>query len=337
MPDIFDKTSSGFWYEFEQATEQEYPTQIKKASNLVRVSAINFPSINTQTIEEYFLYQDSVTHQGKRDRIVFHCCEFEDFEVLKINAAFEFEGCTFAKQLNIESNGKGLKFKHTKFLSEANISGNSSSICQLQLNDCYFKESVCIKNFDFLRDKSNVRDFFSTRFHATKFAKSLVLENVTFQKELTFNSVVWPKKIIADRDIFRQLKVCMEEQKNILQANVFHSLEMDEYRKELSWTNVDDWQDLFVFTVNKVISNNTLSWWRPLFWIFVASYIFYGSICGFNAIKACGWNGFFHFMNPLNRSSELYHSVYTTWFIHKVIMVFLVYHLVVALKRKTKF
>jgi hypothetical protein len=338
MPAEFDKTSSNYGSDFLQATEATHPTQVKKASNMIRVSGFNFPSINTQTLEEYFIRDQSSSNSTFGFRVVFHCCTFEDFESSKLNIFLAFDGCTFSKDLIIESSGKPLKFERTKFNGKASkFIGVNTDTCQAQFSECVFNSEVVLEGFYFSNVALTGVGNIPSKFNLLKFKKTLTLKRVTFPKEMEFFGVSWPRKINADRDIYRQLKVCMDEQKNVLQANVFHSLEMDEYRKELSWTKIEDWQDLFVFTINKVISNNTLIWWLPLFWIFVVSYIFYSSICGLNAILTCGWNGFFHFMNPLNRSSEFYQSVYTTWFIHKVIMVVLVYHLVVALKRKTKF
>ena len=337
MPEKFDKTSPSFWTEFSSATPSEFPTQFYKAHKHFRIENLQFPSINTQTIKEYFLYDKSTAHKDRRETLVFKCCHFEDFEALNIDATLVFEGCTFEKKVELTSSGKGVRFLHTSFMGDVIIAGSGSRLCQLELIDCSFIKAVKLSNFDFTNEQSQVTGTFPSRFNLIKFKKSLLIIDVTFSKELVFNSVTWPKKIIANRDILRQLKVCMEEQKNVLQANVFHSLEMDEYRKELSWKRPEDWQDLLVFTLNKAISNNTLSWLRPLFLIMVVSYIFYSMVCGWDSIFTCGWNGFFSFMSPLNRTPELYQSVYALWFIHKVVMVVLVYHLVVALKRKTKF
>lgn len=333
-----DKNNPNFWPEFVEMSPSTHPTIIKsKASNVITISGIDFPSINSETLKEYFI---KVSASSSRDKIIFHCCNFEDFEALKLNVFFEFDGCSFSKDVKIESSIKPIKLERIEFnCSSVEFVGISNTVCQLHLNDCKFNSPVTVRNFNFEIEVPG-HGSFPSFFSKLNFEKALTLLDVTFPKEMIFNSVVWPKEINANRDTFRQLKVCMEEQKNALQANIFHSLEMNEYRKELfaeGFFNFANWNDKLVFLFNWAISNFTLSWFRPLVLIFVVSAVFFMWSCGGDAFSQCGMNGYFHFMNPLNRTTEHYYAVYSIWFIHKVVLIVLSYHLIVAVKRKTKY
>jgi hypothetical protein len=74
------------------------------------------------------------------------------------------------------------------------------------------------------------------------------------------------KYISETRDLYRQLKLAHDNQKDYLTANQFYALEMRAYEKQLKeegWTK-DNWQDRIVFTLHKWISNFGLSYGRPL-------------------------------------------------------------------------
>jgi hypothetical protein len=341
MPSEFDKTSSNFWSEFLQATEATHPMQVKKASNMIRVSGVNFPSINTQTLEEYFIRGQSSSNSTLGFRVVFHCCTFEDFESSKLDIFLDFDGCTFSKDIIIESSGKPMTFERTKFNGKTSkFTGVNTDPCQAQFSECVFNSEVVLEGFYFLNIPLRGSGNIPSKFNQLNFKKTLTLKRVTFPKEMAFFGVSWPRKINADRDIFRQLKVCMEEQKNALQANVFHSLEMNEYRKELfsgERSSLSNWSDKFIFLLSWAISDFTLSWFRPLLLILITSVFFFMIACGVDAFNHCGFNGFFHFINPFNRTTDHYYSVYSVWFIHKIVLIILSYHLVVAVKRKTKY
>lgn len=341
MPAELDKTSSNFWIEFLQMTEVTHPTQMKKASNMIRVSGVNFPSINTQALEEYFIRDQVSPNSNHGFRVVFHCCTFEDFESSQFDLFLDFDGCTFSKDLIIESRGKPLKFERTKFNGKTSkFKGVNADTCQAQFSECVFNSEVVLEGFYFSNIALTGFGNIPSKFNLLNFKNTLTLKRVTFPKDMEFFGVSWPRKINADRDVFRQLKVCMEEQRNALQANIFHSLEMNEYRKELfsgERSSLSNLSDKFIFLLSWVISNFTLSWFRPLLLILITSTFFFMMVCGVDAFSRCGFNGFFHFMNPFNRTADHYYSDYSVWFIHKIILIILSYHLVVAIKRKTKY
>lgn len=170
---------------------------------------------------------------------------------------------------------------------------------------------------------------------------TLTISKSNIYKDASFKYIKWPVygEFNSDREIFRQFKVCMDESKNTIHEVYFHSLEMDAYRKELieqGWTR-HNWQDQCVFYANKYVSNFSQSWALPVLWIIAISIVSYSYVCGVTALIDCGLDSFFHFINPFNRASEHYMTEYSIWFLHKLLMVFFSYHLVVSLRRKTKF
>jgi hypothetical protein len=103
--------------------------------------------------------------------------------------------------------------------------------------------------------------------------------------------------------------------------------------------------DKFIFCLNQWFSNFGQSWVLPLIWMFLITLIFYRlanhdllSVDGFreNHIR---WmlNDILKFSNPFSKASTTnYGTMYWAWFVHKLFMSALMYHFVVAVKRRTK-
>ena len=67
------------------------------------------------------------------------------------------------------------------------------------------------------------------------------------------------------REVYRQLKLVHDKQKDHITANAFYALEMRAYEKQLKkegWTK-SNWHDRIVFTFHKWISNFGMSYLRP--------------------------------------------------------------------------
>ena len=74
------------------------------------------------------------------------------------------------------------------------------------------------------------------------------------------------------RDVYRQLKLAHDNQKDHITANEFYALEMKAYERVLrkkSWFNPKYFQQKLVFALHKFVSNFGQSWLRPLILIFL--------------------------------------------------------------------
>ena len=137
----------------------------------------------------------------------------------------------------------------------------------------------------------------------------------------------------------------MDEYKNHIDEAFFHSLEMNAYREELkkegwTWKN---WQDRLIFNISKYTSNFSQSWLLPLIWMFGITLILYLYMCidDMTTIPMltahCTVESFLKLFNPFSLNNNYFESHYVTWLAHKLIMVYLSYQFIVALRRKTKF
>ncbi len=77
------------------------------------------------------------------------------------------------------------------------------------------------------------------------------------------------------REVYRQLKLALDNQKDYINANRFYSLEMKAYEKVLGNKScIKAFQDKLVFKIHKSASDFGQSWIRPLVWIILISISF---------------------------------------------------------------
>jgi len=162
------------------------------------------------------------------------------------------------------------------------------------------------------------------------------------------------------RDIYRQLKFTLDNQKDHITANEFYSLEMKAYERYLKtqgW-NKENWQERLVFTIHKWASNFGQSWLKPLGWILiltvlVSSYFYldlediknlYNEHYSFKvSIKEIS-NGIENFFKTLNifkifkndgcmKEVPFYHTITS---LYAILLAFLTYQFIVAVRRRVK-
>ncbi len=147
-----------------------------------------------------------------------------------------------------------------------------------QLSDyIYFDEIKISKKL-----KLNKVDFRETIFHNFNIAntKHISIEKTNFINS-KMNDFKWGdiSRIKAQKDTFRQLKFINDVQGNIIQANEFHSQELQEYKKELFHSGQsffkNNIQEKIVFFFNEKISNFSRSWFQPILWFFIISLFLY--------------------------------------------------------------
>lgn len=175
--------------------------------------------------------------------------------------------------------------------------------------------------------------------------------------DVLFNNVKWGniQRVKGNRDVFRQLKKYNDDQGNYIDASGFHAMEMKMHHIEdlKGWSGINpfDWQilqDKLTFLVNRVVSNFSRSWFRPLLWFVFIGVVFHAwfsyQIGKFYIVTDLYYqcyldyfNDLLRFVNPFEREAdEDFQDGYYIWFLHKVFSGFVIYHFIVALRRQTK-
>lgn len=328
----FEENIEDFWEKFKSLTPTANKNYIvSKASNVVSSKCIKFPKI----IHDEFQYFFSTTNNSSEKRL-------------------EFDNCIFTEDLDLTKflNLRKLTFKSCIF--NGNVDLSLPLFLLIDIDNCTFNKNFYLKGINTTEKERNLyikNTKFNSLFHIEQcildtsiwfnvdFSKAVLrLEAINFEG-LKANEINWSVKVEASRDIFRQLKVLMENQKNFIDSNIFYSLELNEYMKELYQTNIfRKLEDKSVFWFSKITSNFSRSWTLPLFWLISLSILLYMFLYHNKMIDTCSLNHFMQFFNPLSRNAnEKFESIYWIWFLHKIFAGFFVYQFIIALKRKTRF
>ncbi|MDX1808297.1 MAG: DUF3737 family protein [Sulfurospirillaceae bacterium] len=189
--------------------------------------------------------------------------------------------------------------------------------------------------------------------------KKLILRNTTIKNavldKLRYNSFIMNDAHVSDvkigyvkfkkgsRETNRFFKNYYDSISDYITANTYYKQEMEEQLKASSTDNGEK----FVLWIGKTVSNFGQSWSRPLclmicfsifFFMYMHWQIFYSY--GWHYLwqsKLTIWNEFWEFLNPFVRTIDpQYKGSYSIWIFHKILMAILMYHFIVAVKRKTK-
>lgn len=113
----------------------------------------------------------------------------------------------------------------------------------------------------------------SVDFQYTTFAKLALFRKTIFEKSVNFIDSIFSEEAnfldmeadVKNRETARIIKHSFEQQDNIIEANRFYTLEMEEQEKELTWKN--NFSEKIIFVFHKLSSNHSQSWILTLFWI----------------------------------------------------------------------
>ena len=122
----------------------------------------------------------------------------------------------------------------------------------------------CNINFKYTKFLSN------SIFRETEFREELDLKDAIINEKTNFFEI--NKKIdmkVSNRETARIIKDSFEKQNNIIEANRFYALEMEERDDELSWKS--DFKEKVVFKFHEWSSEHSQNWILVLFWILVFS------------------------------------------------------------------
>lgn len=141
-------------------------------------------------------------------------------------------------------------FKYTKFLSKS-IFRDTLITGYLNLRDSIFDDEA---NFLYITSKS--RKIFD-------------------KDENKYVLMGEPKDIkVSNRETARIIKNFYDNSNNIIEANRFYKLEMEEKEKELNKTVKSHFLEWFIFKTHAISSNHSQNWFLALFWIISITFIY---------------------------------------------------------------
>ena len=200
--------------------------------------------------------------------IEFDNCKDIDFSESEFHKEFIFKNCYVCGKAN---------FYNTKFKGFADFTGTKFKNAHFENTHfediAVFAEATFESDLDFKNTKFTDKAIFR---EATLIGK-LNLRETVFKDEADFldiNSHQDSKRMIsvANRETARIIKNFHDKANNIIEANKFYALEMQEYEKELNLLKSPlDW---IVFKIHALTSNHSQNWILPLFWIIFLTFVY---------------------------------------------------------------
>lgn len=302
-----------FWKYIQYDLDEKYNTHMIDSDLIEKeyiLSNIIFPKFQDEV--EYFSPANNEKEMGTN---FYSYGIFEDpvnGEYPNVNKLFEklivsFDNCIFLDNANFEKYNfeHELLFNECKFESEIQLSKiykNRVSFlaCTIQNLNCQdivfesfidfasttFENKVSFKNtifeigVSFVQCKFNNETDFTytsfegkTFFNEAKFSKEINLEKATFYEDVDFLKI---ETQVANRETARKIKDSFEKQNNIIEANKFYALEMQEREKELK-EDIKEGKNIFewlIFKAHALSSNHSQDWVLALLWILNIGLIF---------------------------------------------------------------
>lgn len=206
--------------------------------------------------------------------------------------------------------------------------------------------SFIASTFDDLQIIDNVKKTFESKLQFKNTTiKNAVLDKLNYESFTMRDAHVSEAKIgyvkfkKGSRETNRFFKNYYDSISDYIQANEYYKQEMQE-----QYNVTKDKSEKVILGIGKIVSDFGQSWFRPLFGIVLLT-LFFLAIIHFDKIsieciinnKLRIWNGFWAFLNPFSKSvSNDYKDVYGLWMIHKLLLSVVIYHFVVAVKRKSR-
>lgn len=315
------------------------------------VTSIPLSSISNNTINKFIICNSQVTDLFRNskslnidtlmlDNVKLNSIDERwtiDLKNIEINQ-FKCNKLSILKELNFDE----VKINHFT-IANSNIE-KKFRIKYSQIIDTFFTDTT-FEDLQLIDNKND--DFIEKREFRLKNTtiKSTVLDKLKLDNFNMKDAHVSDAKIgyvkfqKGSRETNRFFKNYYDSISDYIKADEYYRDEMEEQRK------ISKGFEKINLMLNKVISNFGQSWIRPFGLIFGLGIIFY-ILFHFQMLTTEGylfnhkmmiWNNFWEFMNPFSKkATEEYQDVYGWWMIHKLLTTVLIYHFIIAIKRKTK-
>ncbi len=232
---------------------------------------------------EFIQYFFDLNNSFLLKSVLFDSCTFEESIYIEKNYSLLNEGLAL-NNINLEkAKMDEISFSNPNFGEKAKVFIENVSVKTLKF--CYFSNLAQV----FLITDVDVTEklsFFHSNLVGVDFnnfdvsrAKKINLEKSSFigsSGNAIFNGVNWGDNLSyrlegETRDILRQLKHVNDLQGNIIDANIFYSLEMSKVFLEGNLT----FSKTLLFLLNKMISNFSEIWYLPVIWYFAIAVFIY--------------------------------------------------------------
>jgi len=244
----------------------------------------------------------------------------------------DFYKSSFDRGINKDEDDKSIYFKALNF--------NGLTI----FGDCVFNEKVLFSEVSF-------EDF--AHFKKAYFNKGLDIDYANIKKGISFFGVTGlDSKLSNDnttQETYRIIKHNFLKVGNQIEANKYHSLELDVHRKymwkklkkEFSWKMLyEETQELFELLSNLfpsviqwITSKYTQSWLLPLFWILVVGWLSNWLMSDWS--NSCNINGILKHVSIANLDKELTERP-AIFLFNKISLGYLYYQFIAAIRKNTK-
>ena len=253
-----------------------------------------------------------------------------DIQDTKFHANFKLHNCEIKnftlKDTDFEKNAD---FFRTKFSTNKDIIFHAINFRGLALfGDTVFKEHLLFQYVTFGG---------YSHFRQAEFQKGLNLEYANIEKEMNFFGIkeLDEKTSIenTNQETYRIVKYQLQKVGNIIDSNKYHALELEKKRQKVcDFCDKKNRNalDCIVLNIHKLSSNYSANWILSLFWIFAVGLLF--NICVTNEFLSIN---IFKYISLLT-SKEDFSSNYLLFVLNKVILGYLYYQFVTAIRKDTR-
>ena len=176
-----------------------------------------------------------------------------------------------------------------------------------------------------------------THFRKAQFKKGLNLEYANIEKEMSFFGITGLDEKVSQaktsRETYRTVKYQLQKVGNIIDANKYHALELDKKRQTACFKMCDSWTDFadcLVLLVHKASSNYSINWAIALGRIVVVGFATsYG-------VTDKTWNPEFYIYYSVLTSFEDFNGMYWLFILNKILLGYLYYQIVTAVRKDTR-
>lgn len=318
----------------------------------------------------FHLTLEKELENGISDIEIINCVFEKDVFINKEFTHLSLKNCCFEGKFYINNQYNNpdkvltidrLNIQDTKF--HANFKLHNSEVKHFVLKDTDFE-----KNADFFKTKFLTTDdivFHTINFRAlalfgeTVFSEYLIFKYVTFQGYSHFREAVFKKGLNLEyaniekemnffgikeldektsientnQETYRIVKYQLQKVGNIIDSNKYHALELEKKRKKVCDKSCKDWKflgDCMVLNIHKLSSNYSTNWFLSLLWIFLVGIMF-----NFHLTNEFLSMNIFKYISLLT-SKEDFCSNYLLFVLNKVILGYLYYQFVTAIRKDAR-
>lgn len=254
------------------------------------------------------------------DKLSIEACSFLDKFKLHNTIVKEVE----ILDVNFEKNADFYKTQFQKGINTNEIYFNSIVFSGMALfGYTKFFEKIIFEYTTFEKPSNFVKAIF---------LKGFDLENINSKEEINFYGIEILDKTTTSQETYRIIKNQFEKLNNKIEANKYHTLEMEQHRKDIwnkDYITFKLLSDGIVSFFHWASSNHSSNWILALFWIFMVSLITSWSLDSVTV------DNVFKYINILSKIED-FNCSYIAMTLNKVSLGYLYYQFLTAVRKDTR-